>query len=77
MQQNRSILCFFCLLLLLSIAGCHDGPAGAKADDAKLRSAYEKKSYSLNDVPESQRAIVQGFMKGSKPGAMPSPPPKK
>lgn len=67
---------FLSSLLLLSIAallqGCQSGTATSDAD-AKMRAAYQKKSYSLNDVPPEQRAMVEGFMKAGNSGKIPAP----
>lgn len=56
------------------IAGCQQGEANNSEAENKMRAAYQKKGYSLNDVPPSQRAMVEGMMRAGKSGQVPTPP---
>jgi len=58
------------VLPLLAILGASIAVAGCghseDVEAAKLKQGYEKKNYTLDDVPPAQRGIVEGFMKGAK-----------
>lgn len=57
-------------LSLLIAAGCT--PANDATTETKLRAAYQKKGFNINDVPPSQRAIVEGYMKAGQKDQVPN-----
>ena len=75
--MSRYLSYLFCLIALSFVAGCNSAAATNQGNEGKMRDAYQKKSYSINDVPPSQRAIVEGYIKGTKNGQAPPAPPAK
>jgi len=73
-QPMKKLLIFASLGALLWVnLGC-SGSSEA-ADDKALRQKFAKEKFDMNDVPPSQRAMVQGFIDRAKhapPGKQPA-----
>lgn len=53
---------FICSVALSgTLVGC-SGADAAKQSDKDLRTSFEKPKVDINDVPASQKAMVQGFI---------------
>ena len=66
-QHRRKLKLIWVLLLVVSCAlqvGC--GSASSQVEVTKLKQGYEKKNYSLDDVPPDKRAMVKAMMEASK-----------
>ena len=51
-------------LVAICALGCGE-KAVTKEDDAKLKADFAKKEFNLKDVPEKDRAMVEGIMKAN------------
>lgn len=58
----KKLMLFACLGILTgAIGGCASGSSAA-TDDATMRKKLSKNKIDINDVPEKQRPMVQGFI---------------
>jgi hypothetical protein len=67
----KKLLAFGSLGLLLTVnMGCSG--SSAQADDKELRKQFGKEKFDINDVPQNQRAMVQGYIDRAKNMSGPS-----
>lgn len=60
-MKKLSVFALFALLVAGNVA-CGGGSSANAADDKELRAKFAKQKFDMNDVPPSQRAMVQGFI---------------
>jgi hypothetical protein len=59
----KKALVLSCLIVALgAMIGCSGGPDTSPAAQKDLRDRFAKAKFDIKDVPQNQRAMVQGFI---------------
>jgi len=67
-NMNKTLVVLVASAMCGALAGCNSG-GDSPAETAKFKSQLEQKKPDLSKIPESQKKLVEGFMKqaGSRP----------